>query len=260
MCIGYVKLHRQLEHWGWYQDSKALHLFIHLLIKASTTNRIYKGVKLKKGQLITSYRLLAEQTGISLQSVRTILTKLESTHEIQVQNNQKFTIVTVKKWESYQASAEDEQLTDDTDLTQEQHATNTVATQTQHTTNTELTPVKEVKNVKNDVKKINKKESFINSVEFQYQEPLASWLNYRKDLKTLSQWQYQYKQLSKFNNPQEVVEHSIGQGYRGLFEPKPISISNNKQGTFEAMKEVDCMIEQSGFGDVRPPSAYLQGE
>lgn len=47
MC-GYIKLHRQLEHWGWYQDSKVLHLFLHLLIKASTTNRIYKGVKLKK--------------------------------------------------------------------------------------------------------------------------------------------------------------------------------------------------------------------
>lgn len=257
MC-GYIKLHRQLEHWGWYQDSKVLHLFLHLLIKASTTNRVYKGVKLKKGQLITSYRLLAEQTGLSVQNVRTILTKLESTHEIQVQNQQKFTIVTVKKWGAFQDSATDEQQNDSTELTQEQHTTNTMVTHSQHNSNTKLTTVKEVKNGKNVInKKTSKKESFISSIELQYQQPLANWLEYRKDLKDPKQWQFQYKQLIKFNNPQEVVKHSIGQGYRGLFEPKSNFQANNKQGTVEAIKEVNCIIEESGMGDQRPQSAYL---
>lgn len=257
MC-GYIKLHRQLEHWGWYQDSKVLHLFLHLLIKASTTNRVYRGVKLKKGQLITSYRLLAEQTGLSVQNVRTVLAKLESTHEIQVQNQQNFTLITVKKWESYQTSATDGQQIDNTELTQEQHTTNTPLTHDQHSTNTELTTVKEVKNDKNVInKKINKKESFINSVELQYQEPLAKWLDYRKNLKKLEQWQFQYKKLIACSNPTEAVEFSIGQGYSGIYEPSQSFKAKHQVGTVEAMKEVDCIIEE--HGDIRPQSLYTQG-
>lgn len=175
-----------------------------------------------------------------------------------MQNQQKFTLITVKKWESYQTSSTDEQQADNTELTQEQHTTNTVVTQSQHSTNTKLTTVKEVKNDKNVInKKINKKDIFISSIELQYQDSLSKWLEYRKTLKTEAQWQYQYEKLKSFDNFEEVVKHSIGQGYQGLYSPNNNSIQNNSVGTLEAMKEVDCIIEQ--HGDIRPQSLYTQG-
>ena len=56
---------------------------------------------------------------------------------------------------------------------------------------------------------------------------LAKWLAYRKDLKEKAQWEYQYKQLKTFTNYESIVNTSIGNGWKGLFETK----DSNKQTT-----------------------------
>lgn len=66
---------------------------------------------------------------------------------------------------------------------------------------------------------VNVKEEYILSLENDIQKPLKEWLDYRVKLKDKKQWEYQYKKLKAFSNPQEVVDYSIGQGYQGLFEP-----------------------------------------
>lgn len=102
MSNGFVKVHRKMIHWEWYTDSKTLHLFLHLLFKANYLPSKWRGVSLSPGQIITGRRQLSLETGISVQSVRTSLKRLESTHEITIKTTRRFSIITIVNWVAYQ--------------------------------------------------------------------------------------------------------------------------------------------------------------
>ena len=55
---GFIKLHRKLVAWGWYQDYVVKDVFLHLLLTANFRDTQWMGVTLKKGQLVTSYKHL----------------------------------------------------------------------------------------------------------------------------------------------------------------------------------------------------------
>lgn len=255
---GFIKLHRKMLDWGWYSDINTSRLFIHLLLKASSTNRNYRDIRLKKGQLITSIKLLSEQTGLTVRQVRTCIDKLKKTNEVTTSTNMQYSIITIKKWTEYQAIPTNIENSNAQQMASERQRNDKSATNESQTDDKQMTTVKECKKVikKNNLKVIPKKEQFISNIELDLQQPLANWLEYRKDLKDQKQWEYQYKKLKSFSNPHEAVEFSIGQGYRGLFEPKP-DFQQQKQGTVAAIREVGEIIEQSGLGDVRPPSKYF---
>ncbi|QDP49764.1 MAG: hypothetical protein Unbinned6284contig1004_33 [Prokaryotic dsDNA virus sp.] len=77
--------------------------------------------------------------------------------------------------------------------------------------------------------KLNKKEEFILSKENHLQQPLREWLQYRKKLEDVNQWEFQYKKLKSCNNPSRAVEFSIGNGYTGLFDEKTNNFNKTKQ-------------------------------
>ena len=80
MKSGWVKTYRQLIEWEWYQDSQMVHLLIHLIVQANHTDLQWRGITIKRGQLLTSRRKLSIETGISEQSIRTCLDRLQSTN------------------------------------------------------------------------------------------------------------------------------------------------------------------------------------
>lgn len=103
MLNGWIKLHRKLEEWEWYQDSQMVHLFIHLLINASGKDRRWQGVEIKVGQMIAGRKKLSAITGISEQSIRTCLKRLEDSGEIKrTVLTKRFTIVTICNYTDYQ--------------------------------------------------------------------------------------------------------------------------------------------------------------
>ena len=99
---GWIKLHRMLKDWEWYHDSQMVHLFIHLLFIANYEPSNWRGHKLERGQIITGRKQLANDTGISEQSIRTCLERLKSTNEITIQSTNRFSIITINKYDSYQ--------------------------------------------------------------------------------------------------------------------------------------------------------------
>ena len=99
---GFVKLHRKLIAWGWYQDYVVKDVFLHLLLTANFKDSQWMGVTLKKGQLVTSYKHLSEDLAFSVRQVRTAIDKLKSTGEITTEATNRFTIITVVNWEEYQ--------------------------------------------------------------------------------------------------------------------------------------------------------------
>jgi len=104
---GWIKLHRRLQEWEWYTDSKTVHLFIHILIKCNHESNTWRGVTVNPGQCVTSRDKLSGETGISSQSIRTILKRLQSTNEIAIQSTNYYTIITVCNWEVYQSTSQE---------------------------------------------------------------------------------------------------------------------------------------------------------
>ena len=101
---GFVKLHRSILEWEWYDDMNTKVLFLHLLIKANYKDKKYRGMDLKAGTIITGLHVLSQETGLSVKQVRNCLEKLKRTNEISVATNMQGSIIQVVKYENYQVN------------------------------------------------------------------------------------------------------------------------------------------------------------
>lgn len=128
---GWICLYKKLINWEWYQDGNTCRLFIHLLLLANHEDKSWQGYLIKRGQLITSLKHLADGLNLSMQQIRTSLKKLESTGEITSKSTNKFTLITVEKYEDYQRKDE----TTTNKITNEQQTNNKQITTTNNKTN-----------------------------------------------------------------------------------------------------------------------------
>lgn len=119
MC-GWIKLHRKLLNWEWYSDIPCRVLFLHLLIKVNYEDSKYQGVVIKAGSCAAGYPSLADQTGLTIQQIRTAMKKLISTNEITVNKQPKFSVITLNKWIDHQQ--------DNSQSTGDQQASNSQST------------------------------------------------------------------------------------------------------------------------------------
>jgi len=141
---GWIKLHRQITDWEWYDDHNTFRLFMHLLLKANHKERSYRGVKIEVGCVMTGRELLSKETGLSVQQIRTCLERLKSTNEITIKSNKQGTIIQVVKYKDYQVTTNE-------------------STTNQPTSNQQVTTNKNVNKEKND-NTIPSLEEFMNYV------------------------------------------------------------------------------------------------
>jgi len=134
MNTGWVKLHRSLADWEWKTSPKHIAVFLDLLLQANHKPKKYRGVLIDVGSLTTSYQAISDRTGVSYQSVRTVIRDLISTGEVTHKSNNKFSMITITKWCNFQ---------------EDNRQTNNQLTINQQSTNNQLTTNKNVKNVKN---------------------------------------------------------------------------------------------------------------
>ena len=99
---GYIKIHRQILEWEWYSEPNCFRVFMHLLLTVNWKDKKWRGMVIKKGSIITGRNLLAEQCGLSVQQLRTVLSKLQSTNEITIKTNSQGTVIHVVKYKDYQ--------------------------------------------------------------------------------------------------------------------------------------------------------------
>jgi hypothetical protein len=119
---GWIKLHRQILEWEWYSDNNCFRLFLHLLLKANHKEKRFKGIELKVGSIVTSRDLLARETGLTSQQIRTALTKLISTNEITSVTSSQGTIIQIVSYEKYQVSTNE--ITNEQPTSNQQSTTN----------------------------------------------------------------------------------------------------------------------------------------
>ena len=117
---GYIRLHRKFLDWEWYSDINTSRLFLHMLFKANWKPGRFQGVEVGRGEFVSSYSTLSEESGLSIMSARTAVKHLISTGEITVNKHSKFTVFTINNYSKYQ----DDNTQANSQLTGDQQAAN----------------------------------------------------------------------------------------------------------------------------------------
>ena len=101
----YIKLSEGIINWEWFTDGNMLKLWVYLLVNAQQfEDTRYKGIELKTGQLVTGRKKISQETGLTEMQVRTCLNKLKSTNEITIETTNKYSVITILKYDLYQSN------------------------------------------------------------------------------------------------------------------------------------------------------------
>lgn len=121
----WIKIDRNILHWGWYQDANTMRVFLHLLLTANIKPHKYMGVTIGRGEVVTSYAKLAETLEISIRNARTAISHLKTTGEVTIKPHPKFTVISIVNYASYQANRQAERQASDKQVTSNrQHSKN----------------------------------------------------------------------------------------------------------------------------------------
>jgi len=118
---GWIKIHSKIVNWEWSNDSNMVSLLLHLLIRANYKPSKWRGIDIKRGQLLTGRKQLSKWTGISEQTIRTCIERLKSTSEITIQSTNKYSVISICNYDKYQQTSTSKSTSK---LTNDQPATN----------------------------------------------------------------------------------------------------------------------------------------
>ena len=102
----FIKIDRNILEWGWYKDVNTKAVFLHLLLTANIKPKKFMNVEIKRGELATSYKSLAEALGISIKCVRTAVKHLEEGGEVAVKRHPRFSVISIPRYDYYQANGQ----------------------------------------------------------------------------------------------------------------------------------------------------------
>ena len=106
--MGYVSIHRQFMDSRLYKDSQAVHLWLHLILKANHESTVVNTdigpITVDRGQMITGRPSLVRETFIPDNKVRSLLRTFESKGMLNISSmGKKFSLFTIVKYDDFQA-------------------------------------------------------------------------------------------------------------------------------------------------------------
>ena len=121
----YIKLFRKLLNSPIFENEKALKIWIWCLLKATHKERLLlvgqQEVNLEKGQFVFGRKKASEELKMSESTIYKYIKLLEKLQMISINSNNKFSVITVEKWEEYQI----EELKDNNKVTTKEQQSNT---------------------------------------------------------------------------------------------------------------------------------------
>lgn len=112
MDRGWIKIYRSLLDWEWFDDAETVQLFIYLLVTANYEDKKWRGMVVERGQTIIGVAALAKRLGSTERRIRTRLEYLTNSGTISRKTTNRFTIVTICNYDSYQDVEEPQRQTD----------------------------------------------------------------------------------------------------------------------------------------------------
>ena len=235
---GFVKVYREIREWSLFNDSRCVHMLVYLLSSANHKKKKFffdgKEVEVDEGQLITGREKISIETGIPCTSIERILGKLEKVGEIEQRKTTRNRLITMKKWNKFQAKR-----TTDGQQTDNERTTSGQQTDTN----------KNVKNEKNDKNK---------SVETPLSIALENFYLMRKQKKNpmtdraKELLMIDLKKLSSDEQTQiKIIEQSILRGWAGVF---PLNVQVTDQS------ETQSQVKLSPEAEARIAEAFRLDE
>lgn len=233
MKEGFIKLERSLTNWRYFKKPNYLLLWIYMLLEANHNDKKWQDIVIKRGQFVTSLEKLSNETGISKQTIRTIISKLNG-EELTYRSTNKYTLITILKYNEYQS------ITDKTNTQNNNQLTNN-----QQSTNKQLTTNNNDKNEKNEKK-------YIYSGSEELVEALKDFEEMRKKIKkplterAKKQLVNRLDELSKNEEEQiKILEQSIMNCWQSVYPVKQIeqipTYDNSNNRTVSAEEEEELM-------------------
>ena len=102
--MDYIKISRKILEWEWYSDINTKVLFLHFLLKANWKDGKWQGKDIPRGSFVSSLPRLSEETALTMREIRTAISHLKSTGEVTVKTYSKYSVFTIKNYDSYQAN------------------------------------------------------------------------------------------------------------------------------------------------------------
>ncbi len=99
---GWVKLHRSILDWEWFDDPNTFRVFIYLILKANVEDKKWRGKLIKRGSLFTSLDTISKEMNLTINKLRTSLKKLETTGQITSEGCSTGRIITILSYEKHQ--------------------------------------------------------------------------------------------------------------------------------------------------------------
>jgi hypothetical protein len=255
---GWIKVHRKMLQWEWFDDPNTFRLFMYLLMAANYKPSKWRGREIEVGQLLTGLYKLQENTGISIQSIRTSLDKLKSTGEITIQSTNRFRIITIVNYSSYQdidkPTNKPTNKPPNKQLTNNQQTTNNIQEDQEYKKerNKEYNPPTPLGG------KTKRKSTLIKStadipgyrdITPNYFVPLNEWLAYKADMgkgyKSLTAIRSLIKQYPTTEKLSAAVTHSMSNNYQGCFAPNSNGYQPKQSTYSKNMQQLKTQLEQN---------------
>lgn len=101
--MSFIKLDRKLKDWKWANKPNMVALWVRLLLEANYYDNQFEDIVLPPGSFVTSIKSLAQKTGLTVQQTRTCISNLQITNEITIKSTNRYSIITINKWDEYQS-------------------------------------------------------------------------------------------------------------------------------------------------------------
>lgn len=131
MHRGFAKLYRKFLEWEWYDDIPCKVLYVHCLLKANHKSKKYRGVEVARGTFLSGRETLAKETGLSVQQIRTAMSKIQPEYITSISTSAG-TIISVVDFDTYNGETVASNQHSNTQPTSEQPESNQRATTTKN--------------------------------------------------------------------------------------------------------------------------------
>lgn len=238
---GFIKLHRSMLEWEWWEDINTFRLFVYCLLKANWEPSRFRGHDISRGSFVTGIPTLAKETGLSERQVRTALNHLKSTGEVTDKTTSKFRIITVNNYDKYQTSdrQSDRQVTD-----KRQASDNNIRNKEykEEKKDTTTSPAAQKK-----AKLEDKLKELVEATQYgpELKTALKEWIDYHVEIKKPYKGERSFSALLKQvdnklaghteHQMAEVINLSMAQTYTGIL--------------FKALEEGGANIDRRGDGE-----------
>lgn len=99
----FIKLDRNILKWRWFKNKNTMLVWLWILISANIEPHEFERDVIKRGEVATSRKTIANDTGLTEREVRTALSHLKATGEIAVRVRPKYQVISILNYDMYQS-------------------------------------------------------------------------------------------------------------------------------------------------------------